>query len=187
MGNLAFYAVRATLPQDGSLPMGVSCDIIVLRESVADVTTVSMSAIQYDDDGEHFVYCYDRNNEVVVQRVELGINDGSIVEIREGLRSGETVLIPPSFGFAPMAMRERMMVGGKNGKAIIPNQAAMRLSRSSAINSLTVYLSDTDAADEAISDMEDVLYDHRHRAHDGDQPAQSAGRKALCHSSAVSD
>ena len=77
MGDLAFYAVRATLPQDGSLPMGVSCDIIVLRESAADVSTVSMSAIQYDDDGESFVYCYDRNNEVVVQRVELGINDGS--------------------------------------------------------------------------------------------------------------
>lgn len=60
-----------------------------------------------------------------------------------------------------MAMHERMMVGGKNGKVNILNQAAMRLSGSSAINSMTVYLSDTDAADEAISDMEDVLYDHR--------------------------
>lgn len=77
MGELAFYAVRATLPQDGSPPMGVSCDIIVPRESAADVTTVSMPAIQYDDDGEPFVYCYDRNNKVVVQRIELGINDGS--------------------------------------------------------------------------------------------------------------
>lgn len=113
VGDLAFYAVRATLPQDGSLPMGVSCEIIVPRESAMDVTTVSMSAIQYDDDGEPFVYCYDRNNEIVEQRVELGINDGSIVEIREGLRSGETVLIPPSFGFDPMAMRERMMGGGR--------------------------------------------------------------------------
>lgn len=186
MDDLAFYAVRATLPQDGSLPMGVSCEIIVPRESAADVSTVSMSAIQYDDDGEPFVYCFDRNNEIVEQRVELGIIDGSNVEIREGLRSGETVLIPPSFGFAPMAMRERMMGGGKNGKAIIPNQAAMRLSGSNTINSLTVYLSDTDAADEAISDMEDV-HDHRHRAHDGDRPAQGAGRKARCHSAAVSD
>ena len=50
-----------------------------------------------------------------------------------------------------------MMGGGKNGKAIIPYQAAMRLSGSNAINSLTVYLTDTDAADAAIQDMEDVL------------------------------
>lgn len=77
MGDLAFYAVRATLPQDGSLPMGVSCEIIVLRESAADVSTVSMPAIQYDDDGESFVYCFDRNNEIVVQHVELASTTAS--------------------------------------------------------------------------------------------------------------
>lgn len=112
-GDLAFYAVRAKLPQDGTLPMGVTCEIIVPRESAQNVTTVSLSAIRYDDDGEPFVYCYDRNNEIVEQSVEVGINDGHIVEVREGLRSGETVLIPPSFGFDPMAMRERMMGGGR--------------------------------------------------------------------------
>ena len=50
-----------------------------------------------------------------------------------------------------------MMGGGKNGKAIIPYPAAMRMNGSNAINSLTVYLSDTDAADETIQDMEDLL------------------------------
>ncbi len=111
VGDLAFYMVRLTLPQDGTLPMGVTCEIIVPRESVEDVVTVSLRAIQYDDDGRPFVYCYDRNDEVVEQSVVLGVSDGSIVEIQEGLRAGETVLIPPSMGFDPMAMREQMMEG----------------------------------------------------------------------------
>lgn len=113
VGDLAFYAVKLELPQDGTLPMGVTCEIIVPRESASDVTTVSLSAIQYDDDGKPFVYCYDRYDEVIEQSVVLGINDGHIVEVKEGLRSGETVLIPPSIGFDPMAMREQMLGGGR--------------------------------------------------------------------------
>lgn len=112
-GDLAYYEVELSLPQDGTLPMGVTCEIIVPRQSAEDVTTLSMSAIQYDDNGEPFVYCYDRSGEVVEQNVELGINDGNIVEIVSGIRSGETVLIPPSFNFDPMAMREQMMGGSR--------------------------------------------------------------------------
>lgn len=111
VGDLAFYAVRVTLPQDGTLPMGVTCEIIVPRESAEDVVTVSVGAIQYDDDGKPFVYTYDRYDEVVEQNVVLGVNDGSMVEVKSGLRSGDTVLIPPSFGFDPMAMREQMTGG----------------------------------------------------------------------------
>ena len=111
VGDLAFYAVRLTLPQDGTLPMGVTCEIIVPRESAQDVVTVSIRAIQYDDDGKPFVYTYDRYDEIVEQNVVLGVNDGQIVEVKEGLRSGDTVLIPPSFGFDPAAMRQRMSEG----------------------------------------------------------------------------
>lgn len=111
VGDLAFYAVRLTMPQDGTLPMGVTCEIIVPRESAEDVVTVSVNAIQYDDDGKPFVYTYDCYDEIVEQNVVLGVNDGQLVEVKEGLRAGDTVLIPPSFGFDPAAMRERMMEG----------------------------------------------------------------------------
>lgn len=112
-GNLAFYAVRLSLPQDGTLPMGVSCEIIVPREQAEDVVVVSVEAIQYDDDGQPFVYTYDRHDEITEQNVVLGVNDGHVVEVESGLRSGDTVLIPPSTGFDPMKMREQMMEGWK--------------------------------------------------------------------------
>ena len=77
-GDMAYYEVTMT----------------VLYQSVKNVTTVSIDAIQYDSDGKPFVYCYDRKDDIVQQRVTLGINNGSIVEIVDGIRTGEAVLIP---------------------------------------------------------------------------------------------
>ena len=93
-GDMAYYEVTMTVPQDGTLAMGLSCEIRVLYQSVKNVTTVSIDAIQYDSDGKPFVYCYDRKDDIVQQRVTLGINNGSIVEIVDGIRTGEVVLIP---------------------------------------------------------------------------------------------
>ena len=45
---------------------------------------------------------------MVTQQVTLGINNGSFVEIRDGLRSGEAVLVPPSFMLPMMQMRQNM-------------------------------------------------------------------------------
>lgn len=98
VNDLAYYEVIVDVPQDGSLVMGLTCEVIVPRESVENATTISMKAVQYDDNGKPFVYCYNRNNEIVEQTVLLGINDGTIVEIKDGIRSGEVVLVPPTFG-----------------------------------------------------------------------------------------
>lgn len=103
--DLAYYEVIIDLPQDGTLVMGLTCEVIVPRESVENATTVSIEAVQYDENGKPFVYCYDRNDEIVKQTVLLGINDGTIVEIKDGIRSGETVLVPPSYNMMmPMMM-----------------------------------------------------------------------------------
>lgn len=111
-GDLAFYDVTISVPQDGSLVMGLSCEIYVPRHSVQNAVTVSMNAIQYDDNGKPFVYCFDRNKEVAQQSVVLGVNNGTVVEIRSGIAAGETILIPPSLNFADMMNMSRKMTGG---------------------------------------------------------------------------
>ncbi len=107
VNDLAYYEVIVDLPQDGTLVMGLTCEVIVPRESVENATTISMKAVQYDDNGKPFVYCYNRNNEIVEQTVLLGINDGTIVEIKDGIRSGEVVLVPPTFGMELPIMQLR--------------------------------------------------------------------------------
>lgn len=100
--DLAYYEAEVSVPQSGHLAMGLTCEIIVPRESALNATTVSMDAIQYDEDGKPFVYCYSRGDEVVRQSVLLGINNGTIVEILDGVKSGETILLPPQSDFAMM-------------------------------------------------------------------------------------
>lgn len=106
-GDLAYYQTEITLPQDGTLAMGLTVEVLVPRQSAQNVTTVSMNAIQYDDNDEPFVYMYDSDGKVAMQPVSLGINNGTIVEITDGVRSGETVLVPPSFDFPMMPMMMR--------------------------------------------------------------------------------
>lgn len=103
-GDIAYYEAKIALPQDGKLVMGLTCEVVVPRESVTNATTVSMDAIQYDDNGKPYVYCYGRSNEIVTQTVILGINNGTIVEVKDGIKSGETILIPQSSAMAMMTM-----------------------------------------------------------------------------------
>ncbi len=104
-GDLAYYEAEIDLPQDGTLAMGLTVEVLAPRESAMNATTVPMDAIQYDEDGKPFVYCYNRHDEIVEQRVTLGVNDGHVVEIKDGVKSGETILVPPSgFDFPMMRM-----------------------------------------------------------------------------------
>lgn len=92
--DVAYYEAVIELPQDGSLRMGMTCEVIVLRESAKNAVTVPIDAIQYNENGKPFVYCYNRNQEIVTQNVLLGINDGTYVEVQNGVNSGETILVP---------------------------------------------------------------------------------------------
>lgn len=95
--DVAYYAAEITVPQDGTLPMGMTCEIAVLHQSALSATTVSAAAIQYDDDSKPYVYVRDGNNKEILRRpVVLGITNGVLVAIEDGLKSGETVLIPPA-------------------------------------------------------------------------------------------
>ena len=105
VNDIAYYEVEISVPQDGSLVMGLTCEVSVLRESALNATTVSMDAIQYDESNKPYVYCYSRGNEVVRQSVLLGINNGVLVEVRDGVKSGETILLPKTVDFPMMPMR----------------------------------------------------------------------------------
>lgn len=107
--DVAYYVVEISIPQNGSLVMGLTCEVSVLRESALNATTVSMDAIQYDENNKPYVYCYGRGDEIVQQSVLLGINNGTIVEIRDGVRSGETILIPRIITYPMMDMGTELM------------------------------------------------------------------------------
>ena len=93
-GNIAYYDAKVSVPQDGTLRMGMSAEVTVLKDKALMATTITLGAVQFDEDNQPYVYCYSRGEEIVRQPLLLGINNGTIVQVLDGVKSGETVLIP---------------------------------------------------------------------------------------------
>ena len=109
-GSIAYYEAKVSVPQDGTLRMGMSAEVTALKDKALSATTVTLSSVQFDEDNKPYVYCYSRGEEIVRQPVMLGINNGTIVQVLDGVKSGETVLIPKNdtVVLTPMAgMRNR--------------------------------------------------------------------------------
>ena len=104
-GNIAYYDAKVSVPQDGTLRMGMSAEVTVLKDKAEMATTISLKAVQFDESSEPYVFCYSRGEEIVRQPVLLGINNGSIVQVVDGVKSGETVLIPRDESMAVMPFR----------------------------------------------------------------------------------
>lgn len=104
-GNIAYYDAKVSVPQDGTLRMGMSAEVTVLKDKAEMATTISLNAVQFDEGSEPYVYCYSRGEEIVRQPLLLGINNGSIVQVLDGVKSGETVLIPRDDSLAMMPFR----------------------------------------------------------------------------------
>jgi len=133
---------------------------------VDDVTLEGRSASFFSDDemlemGRGFVSMdMDRHSQVCVidsdLRAALFPNEDPVGQ--RIILSGHTFTIVGLLSDDSSAdVMSLMMRGGSNGKAIIPYPAAMRITGSTAINSLTVYLKDTALADDTIDDMEELL------------------------------
>lgn len=100
--TIAYYEAEVAIPQDGTILMGLSTEVTILKDSAPMATAISIKSVQFDSNNNPFVYCYSRGGEVEEQPVTLGINNGSVVQVIEGVKSGETILIPKSNGFGMM-------------------------------------------------------------------------------------
>ena len=107
--SVAYYEALVSVPQDGSLYMGMTCEVTLLRDQAKDVPTLPIDLLKFNEAGEPYVLCRNRNGEVEAQYLTLGINNGTYVEIKHGLRAGDTVLTPQSslMMMGPMAMMSK--------------------------------------------------------------------------------
>jgi Membrane-fusion protein len=109
-GNVAFYKAKVQIEQDGTILMGMTCEVAAPKQNAVGVATLPLTSLYFDEDNNPYVLIRDRRDEVVAEYVTLGVNNGSIVEILDGVRSGDTVLTrkTQSGMFANMPMAQRM-------------------------------------------------------------------------------
>lgn len=84
------------LPEGTSLDLGVA--VVVERRQVlaTDVIAVPVAAVRLDGDGDTVVACREAgSSEVTECGVGLGVTDGDLVEVLEGLAVGDEVAIAP--------------------------------------------------------------------------------------------
>lgn len=93
MNGVTFFTAAISIENDGDIRVGMSAEAKVLKESAIRVVTLPMSAIQFDDDNNPFVYVKEDRRTKTVD-LTLGTTDGANVEVKSGLKVGDAVFVP---------------------------------------------------------------------------------------------
>ncbi|MBN2247478.1 MAG: efflux RND transporter periplasmic adaptor subunit [Coriobacteriia bacterium] len=92
--GIVSYALTAELDPAGTrAAAGMSVRLDIITEGVADVLVVPNEAVRMTD-GKQFVDVLDEAGSVRAVEVALGMTDGSVVEVIDGLESGQRVVLP---------------------------------------------------------------------------------------------
>ena len=94
VNSVSYFETTISLEKGENLRVGLSTEVKILSESAKNTTTISMKALQFDNENLPYIYYREANKNVVAKPVTVGINDGIIVQILEGVATGDTILIP---------------------------------------------------------------------------------------------
>ena len=105
LNGVSYFTASVDLESDPDLRVGMSVEVRLLNQEAKGVTTLSVKALQFDNENQPYVYVRDGDGKAVTRSVTVGINDGITAEITEGVQPGDTVLIPKS-GFMSSLLGE---------------------------------------------------------------------------------
>ncbi len=94
VSGIAVFTANIDLEKDEKVLVGMSAEVKILSNMANDVITLPMSAIQFNDRNIPYVYKTGSNGDITQHIIQTGINDGTTVEIKEGVTAGETVFYP---------------------------------------------------------------------------------------------
>ncbi|GKX28832.1 hemolysin D [Vallitalea longa] len=89
--GIAYFTASVDLPKNEEVKIGMSAEARILNESVSDALIIPIESLQFDEDEKPFVNIKDENGDIINQAVEVGINDGNMVEIKEGVNEDQTI------------------------------------------------------------------------------------------------
>ncbi|MEG2377512.1 MAG: efflux RND transporter periplasmic adaptor subunit [Clostridia bacterium] len=107
---ISYFVAKIELPNDKDLLEGMSVEVRSKKASTEGAVTISMKALQFDNENKPYVDVMDKDKKITRRSVEIGINDGLSVEIKSGLKAGETVYMKKQIMTMPMPA-----AGGKAG------------------------------------------------------------------------
>lgn len=102
VGDINYYEAKLDAPTDERILPGMKVDVKILAQSAENTMLLSMNALQFDAYNKPYVNIRNSAGEVIAQDITVGIQDGTTVQIVDGLRAGDVVLLPQSRTMFPM-------------------------------------------------------------------------------------
>lgn len=94
VNGVSYFPTIITFDNPDKLRVGMSVEAKITVSSAKNVITVPYDAVQFDASNKTFVQYKDSKGDLNIVYVELGINNGKLVEIKSGLEDGTTVMVP---------------------------------------------------------------------------------------------
>ena len=113
-GDLSYYTAYADLDAEAGVYPGMQVSAKVLRSQALGATILKTDAIQFDDYNRPYVLMYSADGKDTVRvSVGVGVSDGVYCEITEGLKPGDTVLVPSGMSMQQIMEQMRDARSGK--------------------------------------------------------------------------
>ncbi len=93
LNGVSYFNAEVTLDPDAALKVGLSAEIKIQGQAAKNAVVVPIKVLQFDENNEPFVMIEGKDGKAVRTPVMTGINDGTMVEIKEGLKAGDKVLV----------------------------------------------------------------------------------------------
>lgn len=103
-GGVSYFTSEVEFAADDDVRSGMSVEVKLISKEVYGVTSVSMEALRYEKDNTAYVLVKNSEGKEEKRYVTVGITDGNYVEIKEGLSSGDIVLVTPQMNYMSMMM-----------------------------------------------------------------------------------
>ncbi len=90
-GSVAYYTATAYVDvKDGVYP-GMQVTVTIPQDEATNVVILKEDALSFDQTNQAFVYMLAEDGSLETVYVKTGVSNGNYVEIKQGLRSGDTV------------------------------------------------------------------------------------------------
>lgn len=91
--GVSYFTATIDLAKDDTIKVGMSTEAKILKQEAKSVVTLSMKAIQFDSKNKPFVFIPLEKGTTKKIYVQTGINDGTTIEIKNGVSVGDEVII----------------------------------------------------------------------------------------------
>ena len=90
--GISYFKGVVEIEDTADILIGMSVEVKAVKDDVKEVKTISMNALEFDSENQPYVYIKNSKGEIVEKSVTVGVNDGSVVEIKSGLKDSDVIL-----------------------------------------------------------------------------------------------